>query len=209
MKWAQTAVCSVSLHERIRVVRPSRSVTVQVTIRDQNGASQGFQAVGASTGRVLHDTTSSASISIRGEISPNLMTPRSRRVAVNRNARYRSVWNASCRCTHCLGFMNPGWPQRRTRSAPFPSCALPFSRLAPSPTHRKKSHRGRSTGKRLHGLRSPSRVNVQHTLAPGMCVLSSVSTVHRYHRPAQRAHDTTNTRLQRSQTSRGRLSRQH
>ena len=84
MKWAQTAVCSVSLHERIRVVRPSRSVAVQVTIRDQNGASQRFQAVGASTGRDLHDTTSSASISIRGEISPNLVTPRYREIERDR-----------------------------------------------------------------------------------------------------------------------------
>ena len=77
----------VSLHELDRAVtqiRPSRSVTVQVTIRDQNGASQGFQAVGASTGRALHDTTSSASISIRGEISPNLVTPRSREIERDR-----------------------------------------------------------------------------------------------------------------------------
>ena len=56
------------------------AVTVQVTIRDQNGASRRFQAVGASTGRTLHDTMSSASIRIRGKISPNLVTPRLREI---------------------------------------------------------------------------------------------------------------------------------
>ena len=84
MKWAQMAVCSVSLHERIRVVRPSRSVTVQVTIRDQNGASQQFQALGASIVRDLHDTTSSVSINIRGKISPNIVTPRLREIERDR-----------------------------------------------------------------------------------------------------------------------------
>ena len=83
-KWAQTAARSVSLHELDRVVRPSRSVTVQVAIRDQNGVSRRFQDVGASTGRALHDTMSSASIRVRGKISPNLVTPRSREIERDR-----------------------------------------------------------------------------------------------------------------------------
>ena len=85
-RWYGRRVCTEDHHAVPGgvVIRPSRSGTVQVTIRDQNGASQRFQAVGASTGRDLHDTTSSASISIRGEISTNLVTPRYREIKRDR-----------------------------------------------------------------------------------------------------------------------------
>ena len=68
-------------------LRPSQSVTVQVTIRDQIGASQRFQAVGASIVRDLHDKTSSVSINIRGKISSNIVTLRLREIE-----RDRVVW---------------------------------------------------------------------------------------------------------------------